>query len=524
MTEPAFDCGAAQPISQYPRQTSFWTFPECTGTEKRITLLFGARGSYQRGGFAPWPLFECSWDDGRSRFTLRHNKTNQIKAPVGQINLDATPFSDIGAWRHYRIVLERTDPEKANEVTTTVSIDGNLVWRNTCETVETSNGTPCLEFIHPADGLPHAAFSYVHAILDTDIEGESLEALSAIFGRNLTLFPVVNEKQFAFEPLPPVPLAETWPGDPHPFRVFPDGAPRGGAIVAGTGQAEGFLRFDTIQEAVNSLPAEGGTIRLSPGIYTEPLLLERKNVTLVGEDPATTIITGYRAYTNGIRGNILVHVIGGTLAAENITFYNRGAEWNAFIGHDEKRGAALCIEKTKNCQFRNCRFLGQQDTLYLKNGTAVFEDCYIEGTTDFICGGATVLFSCCSLHALSAKGSFVAAASPVNRCGFPLPETAARLGVREPAGFIFHECTLTMDAAQKTPLYLVRGPWTNGSDLADGEKQVTPSAAAWIDCKIGTKELPVLLDAKNLWSDMDRPCRNELYSESGCTFQSPSPS
>jgi len=524
VTESASDCGAAQPISQYPPQTSFWTFPDCTGTEKRITLLFGARGSYQRGGFAPWPLFECAWDDGRNRFTLRHNKTNQIKAPTGQINLDTTPYSDIGIWRHYRIVFEKTDPAESTAVTVSVSIDGTRIWKNTCEAAEASSGTPGFGFFHPSDGKARAAFSYLHALPDNDLEGDSLEALSAIFGRDLSQFPPVDESMFGVEQLPPVPLSETWPGDPRPFTAFPEGLARGGAIIAEAAHSEGTRRFATIQEAANALPEEGGTIRLLPGIYTEPLLLERKNVTLAGEDPATTIITGYRAYTNGIRGNILVHIREGTFTAENITFYNRGAEWNAFIGHDEKRGAALCVEKAHDCLFRNCRFLGQQDTLYLKNGTAVFEDCHIEGTTDFVCGGATVLFSRCRLHALPAQGVFVAAAAPVNRCGFPLPEAAVRLGVREPAGFIFHECTLTMDGGQKTPIHLVRGPWTNGSDLADGEKYVTPSAAAWINCGIGTKELPVLLDGNNLWCGMDRSCTAELYSESGCAFQSPSPS
>ena len=518
-------------------------------------MLFGARGSYQRGGFAPWPIFECSWDDGHGRFTIRHNTTNQIKAPTGQINLDTTPFSDIGVWRHYRIVLEKNDPANLGTVTTTVSIDGIRVWQNTCEAADQSGGTPRFVFFHPADGTAHAAFSYMLAVFDTDLSGEPLEALSARAGRDLALFPPVDEHLFAIEPLPPVPLAETWSGDPHPFHVFPDGSRgldpaslpfSGSRVLSGTGtnkdtgrsrssmegnativdpaNPDGRCRFATITDAIRALPGDGGTVRLLPGIYTEPLRLEGKKVTLVGEDPATTIITGYRAYTNGIRENILVHVLEGTVRAENITFYNRGAEWNAFIGHDEKRGAALCIEKAENCLFRNCLFLGQQDTLYLKNGTAVFEDCYIEGTTDFICGGATVLFLRCHLHALPAGGAFIAAAAPVNRCGFPVPAEAERLCIREPVGFIFHECTLTMDATQKTPLHLVRGPWTNGSDLGHAEKTATPSAAAWIDCEIGTKGRPVLLDRNFLWSSMDRPCTAELYFESGCAFQSSSPS
>ncbi|HKL87123.1 MAG TPA: pectinesterase family protein, partial [Treponemataceae bacterium] len=555
------DCESDHSISQYPRQTSFWTFPDnakieapipLLGTEKRITLLLGARSSYQRGGYAPWPLFRCNWDDGVTSFILQHNKTNQIKAPIGQINLDTTAFSDIQIWRHYRIVFEKKNSACSKMITVSVSIDGNPIWQNTCEPVDESSGTPIFDLYHPTNETAHAAFSYILVVLDTNIETESLENLSALAGRDLTKFPSPDLSLIPFEPLPPVPLTETWLGDMNPFHVFSDGTrglnpsslsfsknrvlletvanEQGVLSEIGTctwvdpEQVDGTGYFATIKAAINALPPEGGTVRLKKGIYTEPFHLENKMVHLIGDDPSTTIITGYRAYTNGIRGNTLIHITGGTFKAENITFYNRGAEWNTYIGHEEKRGAALCIEKAKDCFFRNCWFLGQQDTLYIKNGTAVFEDCYIEGTTDFICGGATALFLRCHLHALFAKEPFVTAAAPVNRCDFPLPRAARLLNIPELAGFIFNKCTVTMDCEQKRPIHLVRGPWVNGSDLGDVEKLVTPSAVAWLHCKFGTKERPVLLDRNALWSNMDRPCTAELYTESYSTFHSPNPS
>lgn len=37
--------------------------------------------------------------------------------------------------------------------------------------------------------------------------------------------------------------------------------------------------------------------------------------------------------------------------------------------------------------FHGCRFLGAQDTLYDHKGRHYFQDCYIEGSIDFIFGG-----------------------------------------------------------------------------------------------------------------------------------------
>jgi len=78
--------------------------------------------------------------------------------------------------------------------------------------------------------------------------------------------------------------------------------------------------------------------------------------------------------------------------------------------------------------FRNCRFLGGQDTLY-PNGKRTFLDrCYIEGRADFIFGRATAVFDNCIIH--SKNGGYVTAPST-------LPET--------PFGFVFLDCKFTGD-------------------------------------------------------------------------------
>ena len=82
--------------------------------------------------------------------------------------------------------------------------------------------------------------------------------------------------------------------------------------------------------------------------------------------------------------------------------------------------------------FRNCRFLGWQDTILINRGRQYFENCYIAGATDFIFGGATAWFENCELH-IAGNGYITAASTPpdatygyvFNRCRI----TAARAGL-----------------------------------------------------------------------------------------------
>ncbi len=59
--------------------------------------------------------------------------------------------------------------------------------------------------------------------------------------------------------------------------------------------------------------------------------------------------------------------------------------------------------------FKNCRFLGFQDTLYPhgEKSRQYYKDCYIEGTVDFIFGWSTAVFEDCTIFCK--KEGFVAA-------------------------------------------------------------------------------------------------------------------
>jgi pectinesterase len=126
-------------------------------------------------------------------------------------------------------------------------------------------------------------------------------------------------------------------------------------------------------------------------------------------------------------------VQGNGFIAENLTIENTAGK----VG----QAVALHIEADR-VLIKNCRLLGNQDTLYLtkENARQYFLDCYIEGTTDFIFGEAIAVFENCVIKSL--VNSYITAASTQQGQKF---------------GFVFLHCKLIADAAA-TKVFLGR-PW-----------------------------------------------------------------
>ena len=204
---------------------------------------------------------------------------------------------------------------------------------------------------------------------------------------------------------------------------------------------DGSGKYRNIQEAIESVRAFMDytvTIYIKKGVYKEKVVIPSwvKNVVFVGEDTNNTIITyddhaninkmgTFRTYSVKVEGN-------------NITFKNLTIENNA-----EQLGQAVALHtEGDKLAFINCRFLGNQDTIYTgAEGTRLlFADCYIEGTTDFIFGPSTALFERCTIY--SKRNSYVTAASTPKDIKF---------------GYVFKECKLTA-APEVTKVYLGR-PW-----------------------------------------------------------------
>lgn len=225
-----------------------------------------------------------------------------------------------------------------------------------------------------------------------------------------------------------------WEGLPKEKRRFVE--PRE-LVVAQDGTGD----YTTIAEALEAVRAFMDfdvKIYIKKGIYKEKLVVPSwvQHIELIGEDVQNTIITHadhanmnhmgtFRTYTVKVEGNY-------------ITFRNITIENNA-----PRLGQAVALHTEGDClRFINCRFLGNQDTVYTGvEGTRLyFENCYIEGTTDFIFGPSTAWFEGCTIH--SKANSYITAASTPKDIEY---------------GYIFNKCKLTATAGVDK-VYLGR-PW-----------------------------------------------------------------
>ena len=212
-------------------------------------------------------------------------------------------------------------------------------------------------------------------------------------------------------------------------------------VVAKDGSGD----FFTVQEAINAVPdfrKEGRTtIYIRKGVYKEKLIIPESkiNVSLIGAEGAVISGDDYASKPNrfgenmSTSGSSSCYIYAPNLICENLTFENTAGR----VGQ-----AVACFVSGDKVIFRNCRFLGNQDTLYNfgKHCRQYFENCYIEGTVDFIFGSSTAVFNRCTIHSLS-KGYLTAPSTPQD----------------EAYGYVFIDCRLTAaDGVEK--VYLAR-PW-----------------------------------------------------------------
>ena len=217
-------------------------------------------------------------------------------------------------------------------------------------------------------------------------------------------------------------------------------APTGPLVVA----ADGSGQFRTVQAAIDAAPNQSErpvVIQLKPGTYHEKVLVPTLKTHLVLRgtgDAAGTVITysdhvGMPGITTPSSYSVLVQA--NDFTAENVTIENAA-------GYTAGQAVALNVEGDRAI-FRRCRLVGNQDVLLLATGGSrqYYQDCYIEGTTDFIFGASTGVFDHCVIK--SKKNSFVTAASTPAGQAF---------------GFVFMDCQLVADTALAKKVYLGR-PW-----------------------------------------------------------------
>lgn len=214
---------------------------------------------------------------------------------------------------------------------------------------------------------------------------------------------------------------------------------------------DGTGTHTTVQAAINAAPA-GRTapfrILIKNGTYAEKISVPASKpfLQLVGESVANTVLTwsdGASTVVNGApvgtSGSYSFQNNANDFLAMNITFVNAFGDGSQAVA--VSAGGDRVV-------FKNCRMLGNQDTLLTNsNGNQYYKDCYIDGNVDFIFGGARAVFEHCVIYAKSrtnAGGSFI---------------TAANTPPGQAFGYVFRNATLPANTGATQ--YSLGRPWQN---------------------------------------------------------------
>lgn len=216
-------------------------------------------------------------------------------------------------------------------------------------------------------------------------------------------------------------------------------------------------------------------INIADGEYFEKVYINIPNVQLIGSDTvkpnhgsdngvvivydALAGATDAAGHTYGTNGSATVTVGDGAtdFVAKNITFKNF---YNTFERYSESKNVmsdtqavALLVESNK-ATFIGCKLTSYHDTLYSNKGNHYYEQCWIEGHTDYIFGqDANAYFNDCDIFSIGAgaeekNGGYVTALKP---------STANKYS------FIYNHCRFDADENTKDGSIALGRAW--GADM-----------------------------------------------------------
>lgn len=260
-----------------------------------------------------------------------------------------------------------------------------------------------------------------------------------------------------------------------------------------------FCYFETIQEAVDLLEqnalGERETICILPGIYEEQVIIYRSKLRLVGIGTVELTMNRYAKELDqdgneiGTFATPTLFLGGSDIVVENMIISNTA-------GMGKHIGQAVAVyAHCDRAVFRNCIFKGHQDTLFTgplpprprertqfggvpirehhEHYRHLYQNCYIEGTVDFIFGGATAYFAGCNIHSLpqtpGKRGYITAASTPFG----------------QQYGYVFKDCLITAEPGV-SDVFLGR-PWREHAQTV------------FVNCKMGEHIHP------SGWDNWDNP-------------------
>lgn len=269
----------------------------------------------------------------------------------------------------------------------------------------------------------------------------------------------------------------------------------------------------TVQAAVDRAPTatvDRVEIIIKPGRYHERVVVDaaRTQLTFRGAtgNPRDVVITYDNAAgtpkpeggTWGTTGSASVTLGGADFRAEGITFENA---FNEAANPQITSQQAVAVKTTADkIVFVKCRFLGNQDTLYLDSPSVavparVYVDrSYIEGDVDFLFGRATAVIDDSTIHSLARN---------TDPSGYV---TAASTSAGNPYGFLINDSRLT-GTARRNSVFLGR-PW-HPSSAPDNDPHVV-IRISWLGRHVITADPWTTMSGYD-WN----PGRNAEYRNSG---------
>ncbi|WP_410769551.1 pectinesterase family protein [Fontibacillus sp. BL9] len=273
---------------------------------------------------------------------------------------------------------------------------------------------------------------------------------------------------------------------------------------------QSFCDYQSIQEAVDALEQsssmEPATLYILSGVYEETVQIYRSHLHVIGIGHVEITMNRYAKEKDengeeiGTFATPTLFLGGSHLVLDNLMIANTA-------GQGENIGQAVAVyAHCDQTLFRNCIFKGHQDTLFtgplppapkerLKFGGIPLRDhhphyrqyylnCRIEGTLDFIFGGATALFEHCEIHSLLHSG---------NKESYI---TASSTPYGQEYGYVFKNCYLTAEPGVSS-VFLGR-PWREYAKTV------------FVDCNLGGHIHPLGWDNWGDPANEDSVCYQEF--------------